>query len=199
MIYIIDNYDSFTYNLVHSIRSQKVEVRIGLNDKITARDILELKPSGLIISPGPGRPKESGRLPSLVTDLFEQLPILGVCLGHQMIAECFGGKLTSAKQIIHGKASRIFHDGRGVFKDIPSPTEAGRYHSLAVDETSLPDCLNVTARTEDGEIMGLRHRELPIESVQFHPESILTPDGDALIKNFIDLAAVQSTAVLLNE
>ena len=193
-IYIIDNYDSFTYNLVHSLRAQDVEVRIGLNDRVTVAEILIDDPIGLILAPGPGRPYESGRLPELVEQLHRTLPVLGVCLGHQMIAEHFGGKLIQAKEIIHGKTSFVEHDEKGVFSGLPSPIKAGRYHSLAVDEASIPDCLDITARSEDGEIMGLRHCELPIETVQFHPESVLTPYGDAMIKNFIDQAAARRTA-----
>ncbi len=190
IIYIIDNYDSFTYNLVHSIRSFNVQVLVSLNDKITAQEVASEHPDGLILSPGPGRPQDSGDLPLLVSELHDYLPILGVCLGHQMIAEHFGGRLRQANHIVHGKASSIQHDGRGVFQGIPSPIDAGRYHSLAVDEDSLPACLKITAQTDDGEIMGMRHKELPIETVQFHPESILTPYGDKIIKNFIDQALI---------
>jgi anthranilate synthase/aminodeoxychorismate synthase-like glutamine amidotransferase len=186
IIYIIDNYDSFTYNLVHSIKSRQVTVFVSLNDKVTAGEILDHRPDGLILSPGPGLPKDSGNLPQLMNELVDRLPILGVCLGHQMIAEHFGGSLRQARQIVHGKATSIQHDGHGIFKGIPSPMYAGRYHSLAVDDTTVPSCLEVSARTVDGEIMGLRHRDLPIETVQFHPESILTPYGDEIIKNFID-------------
>lgn len=199
IVYIIDNYDSFTYNLVHSLRSIPAEVRIGLNDKLTVREILDANPIGLIISPGPGTPQASGRLPELVAELVGRVPMLGVCLGQQMIAVHFGGRLCSAIQIVHGKASSVYHDGQGVFRGIPSPAEAGRYHSLAVDELSLPDCLTVTARTEDGELMGLRHRELPIETVQFHPESILTPYGDIMLKNFVEFAAAPRRAAAVNE
>ena len=188
IIYIIDNYDSFTYNLVHSIRSFQAEALVSLNDRVTAQEVIEQHPNGLILSPGPGRPQESGNLPLLMSELYDRLPILGVCLGHQMVAEHFGGRLRQAKHIVHGKASSIQHDGLGVFRGIPSPIDAGRYHSLPVDETTIPDYLEVSARTDDGEIMGLRHRELPIETVQFHPESILTPCGDSIIKNFIDQA-----------
>jgi anthranilate synthase/aminodeoxychorismate synthase-like glutamine amidotransferase len=159
---------------------------VGLNDRVTVTEIMECDPAGLILSPGPGRPEDSGNLPKIAAKLSGRLPILGVCLGHQMIAMQFGGRLRQAKQIVHGKASSVRHDGKGIFRNLSSPMLAGRYHSLAVDETSLPECMEISAQTEDGEIMGLRHRTLPIESVQFHPESILTPDGDIIIHNFID-------------
>jgi anthranilate synthase/aminodeoxychorismate synthase-like glutamine amidotransferase len=198
VIYILDNYDSFTYNLVHSLKSQGASV--GLNDQVTASEIMEHNPAGLILSPGPGRPEESGNMPRIMGELSGRLPILGVCLGHQMIALHFGGRLRQAKQIVHGKASQIRHDGKGVFRNLPTPILAGRYHSLSVDERRIPACLEISAQTEDGEIMGLRHRELSIESVQFHPESILTQNGDEIIYNFMEQAArFAKRAAVLNE
>jgi anthranilate synthase/aminodeoxychorismate synthase-like glutamine amidotransferase len=200
VIYILDNYDSFTYNLVHSIQSKGVSVLVGLNDQVTASEIMKHHPAGLILSPGPGRPEDAGNMSKVMAELANRLPILGVCLGHQMIAVHFGGRLRQAKQIVHGKASSIRHDGKGIFSNLSSPIFAGRYHSLAVDEKRLPECLEICAQTEDGEIMGLRHRKLPIESAQFHPESILTPNGDVIIHNFIDQAArFAKRAAALNE
>ncbi len=185
MIFILDNYDSFTYNLVQAISAQGVEVRVARNNRIFAREIFESKPDGVVLSPGPGRPEAAGQMPQIFAELAGRIPILGVCLGHQMIAEYFGGRVVQANRLVHGKASRVVHDGKGVFRDLPLPLTAGRYHSLAVETDSIPDCLEITARAEDGEIMGIRHRELPIEGVQFHPESILTPDGNRLIANFL--------------
>jgi len=187
MIFILDNYDSFTYNLVQAISALGHAVRVGLNDRVTAGEISALSPDALVLSPGPGRPENAGRMPHIAHDLIGKLPILGVCLGHQMIALHFGARITPAAALVHGKASRVHHDGRGVFRDLPDPLLCGRYHSLAVERASLPACLEISAWTEDGEIMGLRHRELPIEGVQFHPESILTPHGSRLLKNFLSL------------
>lgn len=184
-IYILDNYDSFTYNLVQALGELGAFVVVARNDRIAASEILDLKPDGLILSPGPGRPEDAGHMPDIVSMVVDKLPVLGVCLGHQMLAVHFGGRLIESAKLVHGKASRIHHDGAGIFRDLPNPLEAGRYHSLTVAPESLPDCLTVTARTEDGEIMGIRHRELPVAGVQFHPESILTPFGTQLLKNFL--------------
>lgn len=191
MIFILDNYDSFTYNLVQAISSLGHAVRVGLNDRVTAGEILALNPDALVLSPGPGRPENAGRMPHIVRELIGRLPILGVCLGHQMIALHLGGRITPAAALVHGKASRVHHDGRGVFCDLPDPLLCGRYHSLAVERASLPACLEISAWTEDGEIMGLRHRERPVEGVQFHPESILTPHGPRLLKNFLHMSSAK--------
>jgi len=189
MIYILDNYDSFTYNLVQAVASGDRQVTVGRNDRVTASDILAEDPVAVILSPGPGRPMDSGRMPEIVNELVGHVPILGVCLGHQMLAEHFGARLGQAQEIIHGKDSLIRHDGRGVFAGLPTPLRGGRYHSLAVERASMPDYLEITAETTDGEIMGFRHRDLPIEAVQFHPESILTPHGKRLLESFLHLAA----------
>src|SRR5215210_6218028 len=183
MLLMIDNYDSFTYNLVHLFQELGTEVRVFRNDAITAEEAEELAPTQLVISPGPGRPTDAGVSIELIRRLGPRVPTLGVCLGHQAIVEAFGGEVGQAKALLHGKASPVEHDGKGVFAEIPVPFEAGRYHSLAALE--VPGELEVTARTADGEVMGVRHRELPIEGVQFHPESVLTPLGQELAKNFL--------------
>ncbi len=184
MILLIDNYDSFTYNLAQMLEQMDQEVKVFRNDKIDVPGIKALNPSVIIISPGPGRPTQAGISVKAVKYFGSGIPILGVCLGHQAIAEAYGGRIVRANRIMHGKTSRIFHDGSFIFKGIPSPFEAVRYHSLAVEKDSLPDCLNVSAWTEDGEIMGLRHRKYSVEGVQFHPESILTDEGTRLLQNF---------------
>ncbi len=186
MILLVDNYDSFTYNLVHLFAELGAEVTVRRNDEIDADEAELLAPSHLVISPGPGRPGESGAAVEIVRRLGATTPTLGVCLGHQAIVEAWGGEIGSARELLHGKASRVHHDGRGVFRGLPLPFEAGRYHSLAA--TRIPDVLEITATSEDGEVMGVRHRELRVEGVQFHPESVLTPLGPQLARNFLEAA-----------
>ena len=191
MLLMIDNYDSFTYNLVQYLGELGAEIAVHRNDRISIAQIEQLAPSHIVLSPGPCTPNEAGICLDLIARLGARFPILGVCLGHQAIGQAFGGKVTRARQAMHGKTSAIHHTGAGVFNALPTPYTATRYHSLIVEESSLPDCLEITAWTQldDGahdEIMGLRHRELAIEGVQFHPESILTEHGHALLKNFIE-------------
>jgi anthranilate synthase/aminodeoxychorismate synthase-like glutamine amidotransferase len=191
MIVIIDNYDSFTYNIAQTIASNaRVEgrtedIRVYRNDKITIAEIEAQNPDRLLISPGPKTPKEAGISIAAIEYFGGKVPILGVCLGHQSIGECFGGTVVRAGRIMHGKTSPMSHDGIGVFTDLPNPFDGMRYHSLIVEEQGLPDCLEITCRTDEGELMGLRHKTLSIEGVQFHPESILTPAGITLLKNFM--------------
>lgn len=192
MVLIIDNYDSFTYNLVQYLGELGAEVEVYRNDRITVAEVGELAPSHLVISPGPCTPKEAGISVAAVRELAGRLPILGVCLGHQSIGEAFGGRVVSAKTLMHGKTSMIHHDGQGLFVGLPNPFEATRYHSLAVARDMLPAALEVTAWTDDGEIMGLRHRTLAVEGVQFHPESILTQVGKQLLHNFLDMAVAEA-------
>jgi anthranilate synthase component 2 len=180
---MVDNYDSFTYNLVHLFEELGADVVTVRNDAITAAEALALAPDRLVISPGPGRPADAGVSIELVRALGPTTPTLGVCLGHQAIVEAFGGEVGQARALLHGKASVVTHDGRGVYEGLPSDVEVGRYHSLAA--TTVPDTLEVTSRTVDGEVMGVRHRELPVEGVQFHPESVLTPLGPAMARNFL--------------
>ena len=186
MIVIIDNYDSFTYNIVQTIGGLGVEVKVFRNDAVDVSYIEGLKPDRLLISPGPCTPSKAGISIEAIRYFASKIPILGVCLGHQSIGDAFGGETVRAARLMHGKTSLITHDGKGVFTDLPNPFEAMRYHSLVVAEATLPDCLEITAKSEQGELMGLRHKELPIEGVQFHPESIMTPDGVQLLKNFLD-------------
>jgi anthranilate synthase/aminodeoxychorismate synthase-like glutamine amidotransferase len=183
-VLMVDNYDSFTYNLVHLLEALGADVVVRRSDEITVEEAHELAPDRLVVSPGPGRPAGAGRSLELILGLGETTPTLGVCLGHQAIVEAFGGEVARAKALLHGKASRLEHDGRGVFAGLPRSLEAGRYHSLAA--VRVPGELEVTARTEDGEVMGVRHRELPIEGVQFHPESVLTPEGPRMLANFLE-------------
>ena len=183
MLLMLDNYDSFTYNLVHLFEELGAEVRVFRNDAITVEEAEALAPAQLVISPGPGRPADAGVSVELIRRLGPRLPTLGVCLGHQAIVEAFGGEIGQARALLHGKSSPVEHDGKGVFRGLPAPLEAGRYHSLAA--LQVPADLEVTARTPDGEVMGVRHRELPIEGVQFHPESVLTPLGPDLARNFL--------------
>jgi anthranilate synthase component 2 len=183
---MIDNYDSFTYNLVQYFGELGEEVHTYRNDEITLEKIATLKPDRICISPGPCTPNEAGVSVPLLKNFAGKLPILGVCLGHQSIGAAFGGKIIRAQQVMHGKTSVIQHTGLGVFKNIPNPYTVIRYHSLAIERASLPDCLEVTAWTEDGEIMAVRHKEFAIEGVQFHPESILSEHGHALLKNFLE-------------
>ena len=185
MILMIDNYDSFTYNLVHSIAGLGEEVRVERNDALGLEDIRQMKPKAIFLSPGPCSPKEAGISVEVIRHFSGILPILGVCLGHQAIGYGIGGDVVRAKRIMHGKTSPIFHDGQTIYRGLPNPFEATRYHSLIVDEETLPECLEVSAWTEQGEIMGLRHKRYPVEGVQFHPESILTASGNLLIENFI--------------
>lgn len=191
MLLMIDNYDSFTYNLVQYFGELGVEVEVHRNDQISIARIAQLAPQKIVISPGPCTPDEAGISLETVRHFSGQIPILGVCLGHQAIGQAFGGDIVHADQIMHGKTSQIFHDNRGVFRDLPDPFEATRYHSLVIDRRTLPDCLEVSAwtRSADGgraEIMGVRHKTLPVQGVQFHPESILTEHGHALLKNFLE-------------
>jgi para-aminobenzoate synthetase component II len=184
MILLIDNYDSFTYNLVQMLENMNQEVRVYRNDFIDIPGIESLAPSALMISPGPGAPHHAGISIEAIKYFGKRMPVIGVCLGHQAIGEAYGGKVIRAGRIMHGKTSMVFHDGRTIFKGMSNPFEAIRYHSLIVERESLPDCLEISAFTEEGEIMGLRHREYPVEGVQFHPESILTLEGSMLLKNF---------------
>jgi anthranilate synthase/aminodeoxychorismate synthase-like glutamine amidotransferase len=183
MLLMIDNYDSFTYNLVHLFEELGAEVQVFRNDAITLDEAEALEPTHLVISPGPGRPADAGISVELIRRLGPRVPTLGVCLGHQAVVEAFGGHVGQAKALLHGKSSLVDHDGKGVFSGLAQQLEAGRYHSLAAVE--IPDGLEVTARTPDGEVMGVRHREHPIEGVQFHPESVLTPLGSDLGRNFL--------------
>lgn len=182
---VIDNYDSFTYNLVQLFGEMDVDVTVKRNDEISIDEIKKLKPDRICISPGPGRPEDAGISSDLIRELGRRVPILGVCLGHQCIAQAFGGEVVRAERLMHGKTSQIHHQLRGVFKDLAEPLEATRYHSLIVRRESLPDSLEITAETDAGEIMGLQHRQFPIHGVQFHPESILTTEGRKLLANFL--------------
>ena len=184
MILLVDNYDSFTYNLVHLFQQLGAEVVVRRNDRLDADDAERLAPSHLVISPGPGRPGDSGATVEIVRRLAPTTPTLGVCLGHQAIVEAFGGEIGQAQQLVHGKASAVSHDGRGIFAGLPPGFQAGRYHSLAA--TRVPEELEVSATTGDGEVMAVRHRELAVDGVQFHPESVLTPDGPRLCRNFLE-------------
>ncbi len=186
MIVIIDNYDSFTYNIVQTIGGMGADVKVFRNDTVDVSFIEALKPDRLLISPGPCTPSKAGISIESIRYFAGKIPILGVCLGHQSVGEAFGGETIRAERLMHGKTSPITHDGKGVFTGLPNPFEAMRYHSLVVNEQSLPDCLEITAKSDKGELMGLRHKELAIEGVQFHPESIMTPDGVQLLKNFLD-------------
>jgi len=182
---MIDNYDSFTYNLVQYLGELGADVEVRRNDAVTVEDVLALAPERIVISPGPCTPNEAGITLELLERLSGRVPILGVCLGHQAIGQAFGGKVVRAAQVMHGKVSRIRHDGRGVFSGIPDDFVATRYHSLVIERSSLPDCLALTAQAEDGEIMGVRHRSLAVEGVQFHPEAMLTEHGHRLLENFL--------------
>ena len=186
---LIDNYDSFTYNLVQAFLVLGADVRVYRNDAINTAEAEELNPTHLCISPGPGTPQQAGVSIEMIRHFAGHIPVLGVCLGHQSITEAFGGKVVRAPRVMHGKTSMVEHDGAGVFAGIDNPTEVGRYHSLIAEEPSLPADLQVTARTREGEIMGLRHRTLAVEGVQFHPESVLTPQGPLMMENFLRFAA----------
>ncbi|HTQ76396.1 MAG TPA: aminodeoxychorismate/anthranilate synthase component II [Burkholderiales bacterium] len=186
MLLMIDNYDSFTYNLVQYFGELGVEVRVFRNDEIGLDEMARLRPSHIVISPGPCAPDQAGVSLDAIGRFSATIPILGVCLGHQAIGQAFGGRVVPAKRIMHGKVSSVRHDGRGVFRGLPGEFAATRYHSLAVARDALPDCLEISAESEEGEIMGLRHRTLPVEGVQFHPEALLTEHGHAMLKNFLE-------------
>jgi anthranilate synthase/aminodeoxychorismate synthase-like glutamine amidotransferase len=184
-IFLIDNYDSFTYNLFQHLSELGAEVTVRRNDRFTLDEIEAAEPDAIVISPGPGRPAAAGLTPRVIETFAGRYPILGVCLGHQAIGEVFGGHIVRAPSLFHGKVSEIRHDGQGIYHDLPNPLRATRYHSLVIDPDSVPSCLEVTAQTADAVIMGVRHRDLPVEGVQFHPESALTPDGKQLLGNFL--------------
>jgi anthranilate synthase/aminodeoxychorismate synthase-like glutamine amidotransferase len=186
MIFVLDNYDSFTYNLVQMLGELGAELVVRRNDQVSLTEIEDMAPRALVLSPGPGRPETAGILLDSIRHFSEKLPILGVCLGHQAIGEVFGGMVVSAPSLVHGKATEVSHDGKTIFEGLPNPFLAGRYHSLVVGPNSVPAALEVSASTATGVVMGLRHRYLPIEGVQFHPESILTGAGTRLLKNFLD-------------
>jgi anthranilate synthase component 2 len=196
MILVVDNYDSFTWNLVHYLAELGAETHVVRNDDLTVDEAWALKPEAILLSPGPCAPDQAGICLPLLNTAPDDMPVLGVCLGHQAIGQAFGGDVIRAKTLMHGKTSPITHDGRGLFKGLPSPFTATRYHSLAISRATLPNTLDVTAWTEDGEIMGVQHHDRPIHGVQFHPESIATEHGHALIANFLDLANVRRLAVV---
>ncbi len=184
MILLIDNYDSFTYNLVHLFAELGAEVVVRRNDAIDPDGADQLRPSHLVVSPGPGRPSDAGAMPEILNRLAPRVPTLGVCLGHQAIVETFGGAIGPARELVHGKPGLVRHDGTGIFRGLPQAFEAGRYHSLAA--TRIPDCLETSASSDDGEVMAVRHRVLPVDGVQFHPESVLTPLGREIARNFLE-------------
>ena len=185
-VLLIDNYDSFTYNLAQSLGELGCAVTVMRNDAVTVTEASSLGMTHLVVSPGPGTPEQAGVSNDLIRALAGKVPILGVCLGHQCIGRVFGGRVERADRLMHGKTSPVYHDGRTVFRDLPNPFEATRYHSLIVREEGLPKCLEISAHTSEGEVMGLRHKDYPVEGVQFHPESILTKAGQALLKNFLE-------------
>ncbi len=187
MILVIDNYDSFTFNLVQYLGELGAEMRIFRNDKINIEDAIALKPEKLLISPGPCTPREAGISCDIIREFGPRIPVFGVCLGHQSIGDVYGGNVIRAARLMHGKTSPMIHEGKSVFKGLPSPFDATRYHSLIIERETLPDCLEITAWTAEGEIMGVRHKEHPVHGVQFHPESILTVEGKKLLQNFLDL------------
>jgi len=182
---LIDNYDSFTYNLVQAFAAQGAHVMVYRNDAISVDEALRLEPTHLVISPGPGRPEDAGVSLEMIAAFAGEVPILGVCLGHQCLVQHFGGDIVRAERLMHGKTSMAKHDGKTIFDGLPQPFEVGRYHSLCAERKALPDVLELTAETDRGEIMGVRHKELPLEGVQFHPESVLTPEGDQVMANFL--------------
>jgi len=184
---MIDNYDSFTYNLVQYLGILGADVEVRRNDQISLEEIETMAPERLVISPGPGVPQSAGIIIPVIQRFYRQLPILGVCLGHQAVAVSFGGRVVRAARLMHGKVSKIYHNSRDVFRDVPDPFTATRYHSLAIERESLPSCLEISARAEDGEIMGLRHQDYPVHGIQFHPESILTQEGMRILENFLTL------------
>jgi anthranilate synthase/aminodeoxychorismate synthase-like glutamine amidotransferase len=185
MILVIDNYDSFTYNLVHLIGQHTAELEVVRNDAVSIEEIREIAPDGILISPGPGRPADAGITEAVIRRFGEEVPILGVCLGHQAIGEVFGGTIGHAPSLMHGKTSQVFHDASGILENIPQGFTATRYHSLVVERSSVPDCLGVTARTEEDVVMGLRHESWPVEGIQFHPESVLTTEGPQIVENWL--------------
>ena len=187
MIFVLDNYDSFTYNLVQLLGELGAELEVRRNDRVTVREIEARKPEALVLSPGPGRPAEAGIMMEAIRHFAGKMPILGVFLGHQGIGEVFGGHVVSAPSLVHGKTADVKHDGKTIFHNVPSPFAAARYHSLVVDADSIPKALEVSATTKDGVVMGLRHKEQPIEGVQFHPESILTTAGRQVLRNFLEM------------
>jgi len=191
MIFVLDNYDSFTYNLVQLLGELGAEILVRRNDQTSVGEVEKLKPAAIVLSPGPGRPSEAGILPDMIRYFAGKVPILGVCLGHQAIGEVFGGKVVAAPCLVHGKTTEVLHDGKTIFRRLPRPFPAARYHSLVVDPNSVSEELEVSATTSDGVVMGLRHKQLPIEGVQFHPESILTQAGPQLLKNFLEMVAGQ--------
>jgi len=194
MILVIDNYDSFTYNLVHYLNELGAETTVYRNDKITVQDALAMRPEAVLLSPGPCTPNEAGICLPLISGAPDDLPILGVCLGHQAIGQALGGEVIRAKALMHGKTSPMHHNDKGIFKGLPNPFTATRYHSLSVRRETLPDVLEITAWTDDGEVMGFQHKTRPLHGVQFHPESIATEGGHQLLLNFMDLAGVQRLA-----
>ena len=191
MILVIDNYDSFTYNLVHYLNELGAETLVHRNDALSVDEALGMKPQGVLLSPGPCTPNEAGICLDLLAAAPQELPILGVCLGHQAIGQAYGGEVIRAKAVMHGKTSPIEHDGKGIFAGLPNPFTATRYHSLSVEQSTLPEVLEVTAWTQDGEIMGFQHRQRPVHGVQFHPESIATEGGHAMLANFLKLAGIE--------
>jgi len=185
MILMIDNYDSFTFNIVQYLGQMGEDVRVYRNDKITLDEIKKLKPEAIFLSPGPCSPREAGITVEVICEFYKTLPLMGICLGHQSIGYAFGGEVVRADRIMHGKVSPVHHDGKTLFAGLPNPFTAGRYHSLVVRPETLPSCLEVSAHTAEGEIMGLRHKEYPVEGIQFHPESVLTPQGKRILRNFL--------------
>lgn len=185
LVLVIDNYDSFTYNLVQYLGEMGAQVQVVRNDKLDIPDIRNLSPDRIVLSPGPGRPESAGICLKVLSELSAEIPILGVCLGHQALGMAFGGRVIGAPELVHGKTSEIHHDGRTIFRGIENPMQAARYHSLVVEETDLPTCLEISARSSDGLIMAMRHRQYRVEGVQFHPESILTRNGYRLLENFL--------------
>jgi anthranilate synthase component 2 len=194
MLLVIDNYDSFTYNLVQYLGELGEDVRVFRNDALSVAEAAAMRPDSIVVSPGPCTPNEAGISVPLIRELAGRVPILGVCLGHQSIGAAFGGKIVGAGRIMHGKTSPILHDGKTVFTDLPSPFDATRYHSLVIERATIPDCLEISAWTAEGEIMGVRHRDLLVEGIQFHPESILTREGKRLLANFLAVARKGRTA-----
>jgi len=193
-VLVIDNYDSFTFNLVQAFAGMGTDVTVRRNDEVSVDEALSMGASHLVISPGPGRPEDAGITIELLAAAMGRLPVLGVCLGHQALAAALGGRVEPAMALVHGKASSVYHDGRTLFEGLPNPFPAGRYHSLAVAEAALPGELAISAYTSDGEIMGLRHRVHPVEGVQFHPESVLTPEGELLLRNFLEIETARRAA-----
>jgi anthranilate synthase component 2/para-aminobenzoate synthetase component 2 len=189
MILMIDNYDSFTFNIVQYLGQMGEDVRVFRNDKITLDEIKKLKPQAIFLSPGPRSPRDAGITVDVIRNFYNVVPLMGICLGHQAIGFAFGGDVVRASRIMHGKTSQVLNDGKTIFAGLPNPFVAGRYHSLIVKRETLPACLEISAETEEGEIMGLRHKEYPVEGIQFHPESVLTPQGKRIIKNFLKITS----------